>query len=143
MNLLPPLPAPPGGAPSSDGDIDTLLSAYFRAELPDPWPAAPARARVATAVPRRGLGRLARSRLALAASVALLVSGALFRAGRPDEAPARPDAPDATPPSADLGQDPHASKPAPRHAGKVRLLQKKDATYIEAVEGDGPPMPDR
>jgi hypothetical protein len=151
MNLLPPPPTSPGGAPPSDGDIDTLLSAFFRAEMPDPWPSleAPARPRVAPVPvrpsappPRRRT--LVRSRLALAASVALLVVGALFRAGRPDEALPRAVEPgDVSPPSANADVNPRAVKPAARPAGKVRLVQKKDATYIEAVEDDGPPMPDR
>jgi hypothetical protein len=152
MNLLPPPPASPGGAPPSDGDIDTLLSAFFRAEMPDPWPTlrAPAGPRVTPALPVRPSAppprrrTLVRSRLALAASVALLVAGALFRAGRPDEAlPRAADPGDVSPPSANAEVNPRAVKPAARQAGKMRLVQKKDATYIEAVEDDGPPMPDK
>jgi len=73
---------------SSGDDLDNLLRAFFQAEMPNPWPAVevPAR-RVFLAPPREelpapsGRGSLSRSRLTLAASIALLVSGALFLAG--------------------------------------------------------------
>ena len=65
-----------GDAPRAADDLDDVLRAFFRAQLPNPWPAAPLPAASAT---RRGTRRsvLRRSRLALAASVALLVAGPL------------------------------------------------------------------
>jgi len=72
----------------SGDDLDGLLSAYFRAELPDPWPAAIAPAPVvvplpAVAPPRRRNA----SRLALAASVALFLTGSWLVSGKLPEAP--------------------------------------------------------
>jgi hypothetical protein len=73
MRLAPPLSN--GEAPPPD-DLETLLQAYFRAEMPDPWPAPPllqtARREAAPLQTVRGVRR---SRLALAASVALLLAG--------------------------------------------------------------------
>jgi hypothetical protein len=66
----------------SGDNLDNLLRAFFQAEMPNPWPSmeAPA-ARLKVAPPRptpQRKGSLLRSRLALAASVALLLSGPLF-----------------------------------------------------------------
>jgi len=60
-------------------DLDGLLSAFFRAELPSPWPEAP-RMEETPVILRPAPARKSslRSRLALAASVALLVSGPWF-----------------------------------------------------------------
>jgi hypothetical protein len=77
--------------PPSD-ELDGLLRTFFQAELPDPFPSleAPApRAAVLSPRPARSGWNLFRSRLALAASVALLVAGPLFlphgdRAANPD-----------------------------------------------------------
>jgi hypothetical protein len=68
----------PSGSPVDK--IDPLLRAFFRAEIPDPWPAAPATPEPTPHVVRRR-GSLWRSRLALAASVARLVIGQWFLAG--------------------------------------------------------------
>jgi hypothetical protein len=82
---------PEGGRPAGD-ELDGLLRAYFRAEMPDPWPAAPVPERanerlVLTLPPAREEAAprhssLFRSRLALALSVALLILGALLLGGR-------------------------------------------------------------
>src|SRR5437773_4220640 len=86
MNVVnPPNTLPHGGRPPED-DLDGLLRAYFRAEMPDPWPSFEAPA------PRNGVlpfrrpqqprrFNLWRSRLALAASILLLIAGALFLLG--------------------------------------------------------------
>jgi len=60
-------------------DLDGLLSAFFRNELPSPWPEAP-RVEETPVILRPAQARRSslRSRLALAASVALLVSGPWF-----------------------------------------------------------------
>jgi hypothetical protein len=90
MNVLVPPRVPP------DDEIDGLLRAFFRAEVPHPWPAwkAPATPRSTapdrTAPPRQALWR---SRFALAASVAVLALGSLFlpgKAPREAQAPGRP-----------------------------------------------------
>jgi anti-sigma factor RsiW len=75
MNVIVPPRVPPE-------EIDGLLRAFFRAELPHPWPAmkAPA-APTAPARPAPSRPALWRSRLALAASVAVLALGALFLPG--------------------------------------------------------------
>src|SRR5262245_21152254 len=62
--------------PSGVDDLDALLRAYFQAERPDPWPSAPLpEARSAAGTRRQSM---ARSRLALAASIALLCAGPWF-----------------------------------------------------------------
>jgi hypothetical protein len=93
MNLVPTRPVPPGD------DLDGLLRAYFRKEMPTRWPAPPPPVAHAPGSPRippvahapgsptlpfrrptpRGLFR---SRLALVASVTLLVLGSLFVSGK-------------------------------------------------------------
>ena len=101
-NVDPPLDVSNPGRPP--GDLDGLLRAFFRAELPHPWPAVPTPERhsafpqrnVAT-MPMNGDGRRpagiaarlaprswtrVRSRLALAASVGLLLLGTLLLSGR-------------------------------------------------------------
>jgi hypothetical protein len=88
----PTLDTPRRGRPGDE--LDGLLSAFFRSEMPDPWPAAhvPEEAEPAT-IPLRSLDRkpLRRSRLALAASVALFVALPWLQSGPPD---------DSTPPGA-------------------------------------------
>jgi hypothetical protein len=72
----------------SGDDLDGLLSAFFRAELPDPWPAvtvlAPAVVPLPAAAPPR---RRNASRLALAASVALFLTGSWLVSGKLPDAP--------------------------------------------------------
>lgn len=71
---------------SSGDNLDNLLRAFFQAELPHAWPVMEVPSRPAVQVvaddddsPVPSFhGSLMRSRLALAASIALLVSGPLF-----------------------------------------------------------------
>jgi hypothetical protein len=101
-NVDPPLDLRSPGRPP--GDLDGLLRAFFRAELPHPWPAVPTPERHSafpqrngTTAPVNGDGRRpaglaarlaprswtsVRSRLALAASVGLLLLGTLLPSGR-------------------------------------------------------------
>jgi len=74
--------------PSGD-DLDALLGAFYKAQMPTPWPAFPPPARPRT-LPLRPQARrpwpVVASRLALAASVALLLLGFwLLPAGRREE----------------------------------------------------------
>lgn len=65
-------------------DIDGLLRAFFRAELPDPWPVLKSPAADENPVAVRKTGRtwsMMRSRLALAASIGLLLIGCWFLSG--------------------------------------------------------------
>jgi len=68
------------------GEMDRLLYAFYRAELPKPWPAfqAPAQAPAVLPFPVPSAKRplLSRSRLALAASVALLIGGLALLTGK-------------------------------------------------------------
>jgi hypothetical protein len=73
--------------PGPPDELDGLLREFFQSELPCPWPAAPNPP--ARSLPSRPFrppalraAALRRSRLALAASVALLALGALFAAGK-------------------------------------------------------------
>jgi hypothetical protein len=83
MNVLSPPTAANGHA--GGDNLDDLLRAFFRAEMPSPWPKAPPTPSrpalrllpVPAAAPRRPRV-LTRSRLALAASVALMLGGAWF-----------------------------------------------------------------
>src|SRR5687767_213080 len=63
-------------------DLDGLLTAFFRSELPSPWPAAPdveeAEVVLHRKTPRRPIWG---SRLALAASVAVLLAGGWMLSG--------------------------------------------------------------
>jgi hypothetical protein len=75
MRLAPPLST---GDPAAPDELDALLRAYFRAEMPDPWPAPPLVASPTSPAKGRG-GRVStRSRLALAASVIVLVGGTML-----------------------------------------------------------------
>jgi hypothetical protein len=79
MSFLLSPPQSPRQDDSGDDGLDNLLKSFYRAQMPDPWPAmeAPAERRVflATFAPPRRRQSLLRSRLALAASLALLVGG--------------------------------------------------------------------
>src|SRR6516164_7032775 len=73
-----------GDARSPEDEIDGLLRAYFRAEMPHPWPTFQAPVPLQEARPLRRFS-LMRSRLALAASVALIILGSLFLARMPQD----------------------------------------------------------
>jgi hypothetical protein len=79
MSALPPSPATPRDGGRLPDDLDGLLRAFYRAEMPDPWPVLepPAAAGVAGGPPAPGRRPLARSRLALAATVSFLLIGEL------------------------------------------------------------------
>lgn len=62
-------------------DLDELLTAYFQAKMPNPWPAFRGPARINAFAPRRRWLASSRSRLALAASIALLIAGATLLSG--------------------------------------------------------------
>ncbi len=88
---------PPGhrnGHSSEGGNVEQLLRAFYRAEMPDPWPSFEAPAEASTLLPfpapraRRPL--FARSRLALAASVALLIGGLWGLSGKFGNGPVEP-----------------------------------------------------
>jgi len=68
-------------------EVDTLLRSFFRAEMPDPWPVLQAPAEEPFRQERQPASRWTalRSRVALAASVALLLLGSwCFSAKAPD-----------------------------------------------------------
>jgi hypothetical protein len=63
---------------SSEDELDGLLRAFYKAELPNPWPSFEAPADRNLILPLRPFGKrfpMWRTRLALAASVAFLVAG--------------------------------------------------------------------
>jgi len=67
------------------GDLDGLLSDFFRSELPKPWPEPPIANEQPKTLPARKLSSrwsAVRSRLALAASIALLLAGGWFLSGK-------------------------------------------------------------
>jgi hypothetical protein len=63
-------------------DLDGLLRAFYQSEMPHPWPSPPRPASRATDRRASRGPSLFRSRLALAASVALLLLGCLLLPGR-------------------------------------------------------------
>ena len=78
--------------PTQD-DLDDLIGAFFRAEMPDPWPGSPRpRTEPARAPRREARAWAAYSKLALAASLALLLAGGWLLSGKLG-APASPSMP--------------------------------------------------
>jgi hypothetical protein len=121
----------------SGDDLDQMLRAFFQAEMPNPWPSAPEAAPQPVLLPAAksgasGLSPLTRSRLALAASVALLVAGPLFLAGRQD----KPALPPTTTPFEESSATPLDPR-GPKNY-KESLLQKPDGTYIQIEFFDAP-----
>lgn len=110
MNMNPPIPNRP------EDEIDRLFAAYFRAERPARWPAAPrpwANRAQPAAVPTGDPST--RSRWALAASVALLIGGYWYLSGQATDGRIRPGFnPDGG--GADLS---HIKKAAPKVTPKV------------------------
>lgn len=94
--ILSPPSVPRGGAQPPD-DVDDLLRAFFKAQMPKSWaaPDVPASRRAAPPLVARSAKGwpLMRSRLAVAASVALLVGGSLMLAGAFQGRPNGPAAP--------------------------------------------------
>jgi len=76
----PPLDLP--GRDRSGDDLDGLLRAYYQAKMPHPWPVCP-QPPLRNVLPAvRSRWTLARSRLALAASIGLLLASLWALAGR-------------------------------------------------------------
>ena len=71
----------PGQGEGLPDDLDRLLRAYFRSEVPSPWPGAPTPATVQPAAAPLS-NRLAHSRLVLAASIAALLVGGWLLTGK-------------------------------------------------------------
>jgi ferric-dicitrate binding protein FerR (iron transport regulator) len=101
--------------------IDAALTDFFRHELPQPWPAAPALA--APAAARRDPGR--RARLTLAASVAALAGACwlLSNGGGPAGGVAKPGA------VADVLQNATARHPAATDKGKAKAATTPDPMH--------------
>ena len=103
--------------------VDDVLRAYFRAQLPRPWPAAP---RPPRAVARAAWPlRLPSHRLALAASLGLLFVGLVALAGRLTPAVPAPDAVTPTSASPRLVNPRLAAPRGPAPAGRdaYRVLE--------------------
>jgi hypothetical protein len=83
MNALQQPRAGPREGDRSPSDLDAVFRAFFRAEMPEPWPvlkppATPSLREVAAPVRRRSLSR---SRFALAASLLILLVSQLVVSG--------------------------------------------------------------
>jgi hypothetical protein len=61
-------------------DLDRVLTAYFRSEVPSPWPSLPTPGASQPAAPARS-HRMSQSRLMLAASIAALLFGSWLLTG--------------------------------------------------------------
>lgn len=133
MSLLSPPPSRRGG-PQSPDDVDDILRAFFRRQMPDPWPSpeAPPLRLVAPALARRW--PLLRSRLALAASVALLAGTLLLVAqafqGRPKTTAGQGSV---TQPTADSGNDfiHHPGQPVIPTASQPQTAPKLQITAVK------------
>jgi hypothetical protein len=80
--IEPPVVGALGSARSGD-DLDGLLRAFYRAEMPHPWPELEPPAFTSVPSSRLAFWRgIKRSHLALAASVALLIGGSLLFSGK-------------------------------------------------------------
>jgi len=94
--------APPnqrnGGVPEGD-EVDQVLRAFFKAQVPDPWPSfeAPAASSILPFVPSARRSSGLRRRLALAASVAILAAGGWLLSGKFNGQPAPVGAPSSFP----------------------------------------------
>jgi hypothetical protein len=124
MNVIVPPRVPP------DDEIDGLLRAFYRAQVPQPWPEWKAPDAPQT-VPLRPAPRrpLWRSRLALAASVALLALSSLFLPGK---APRQPQSP-ARPPIHN-GEATRRAAPGKTVKSSLSLEQPKDGPTKIKVE---------
>jgi hypothetical protein len=83
MNFLSPPSATSRVSQRPGDDLDGLLSAFYQAQMPSPWPSL--QLPVSTALPPSRLvfwQRVKRSHLALAASVAILVFGQALFSGK-------------------------------------------------------------
>ena len=82
-------------------ELDGLLRTFFRSEMPDPWPGlkAPIEAKFPPARPRRW--HSIRGKLALAASVALLMVGSWCLSGSTPDYSQGPESPAGDPGNAD------------------------------------------
>lgn len=123
------IPEPPIHKP---GDIDGLLRAFFRSQMPQSWPPPP---RVPVA-PARSLPRpttrnsLIRSRWALAASVALLLLGSLLLPNRvPQDGKAENIVPGAAIGTGDLRRQMDREH-------QQRQMQNKNKPGLGVEEGD-------
>lgn len=111
-----------GSRPTGPGpdETESLLRAFFRSEMPHPWPAlkAPVEDKPATVSFAPRTWTMVRSRLSLAASVALLLAGSWYLAGKATSTPAP------TLNSGDPGSASHEGRPSP---GKNRVPDGKKA----------------
>ena len=139
MSLLSPPPIQRGG-PQPPDDVDKILRAFFRRQMPDPWPLmeAPVLRRIAPAAVARPARRwpLLRSRLALAASVALLATGLFLLAeafqGRPQhQEPVLPSGPTANGRNGVEGVLHPAPPPPPKLKINESLIQEPSGTTIK------------
>jgi hypothetical protein len=74
-----------------DDEVDRLFTAYFQGQLPDRWPNPPhPRAEKAQPIPTASGDPAARSRWALAASVALLIGSCWYLSGHVTDGKAKP-----------------------------------------------------
>lgn len=105
-------------------EIDGVLSAFFKSEMPDPWP----ELRLPAARPMRNRGWVpqVRSRFALAAAVALLVAGAMLLGGSFR--------------SVQPSNEPHGIPTANRpESSKLELIQTPDGPTMIRITIDDPP----
>jgi hypothetical protein len=83
MKFTSPPMATPRVSRQPGDDLDELLTAFYQAETPSPWPSLEMPAHVSVLPSRLAFWhRIKRSHLALAASVALLIGGSLLFAGK-------------------------------------------------------------
>jgi hypothetical protein len=118
---------------SSEDDVDGLLRAFYKAEMPNPWPPLEAPAARNVVLPFRPAAKrfpMLRTRLALAACVAFLVAGPLalsayFTGSNTDTAATT------VPTPIDEGRANNPPKPGDINTPDFHLLQKDGRTWTE------------
>jgi hypothetical protein len=126
MNLVQPPSLRPGD------DLDGLLRAFFRSQIPHPWPAlrTPRMRASSAARPASSRGSLIRSRYALAASVTLLLLGSLFLPGRLTRNLEPSNVPSGTPISSD------DVRQKMKKDLKIKDFERKHKSTLGTDEGD-------
>jgi hypothetical protein len=125
--IEPPTITTHGSARSGD-DLDGLLRAFFRAEMPHPWPELEAPAFTSFPSTRLAFWRgIKRSHLALAASVALLIAGSLLFSGKLPAVGKIITGPDI---SRNTPEDHHPSKAQPEEAIDPNKVLKNESIIV-------------
>jgi len=130
--------------PPSDDELDALLGDFFKAQMPDPWPAfKKPTLRLATPLPRperRHPWQVLRTRLALAASIGLLALAAWMLSDKLTGPRATGDTvfDTITDPRAEPKHDPLRGVKPPKVKSQENFFQEKGGTGIKLTVEEDP-----